>query len=296
MSENSETDDDRVIDEHTGVEINAHEWDGIQELDTPMPRWWIGIMYITIVWAIGYVILMPAIPLVNSYTKGLLNFSDRARVDIAVEKMHAERSVRSKELATASISQIVADDGLYEFAIQQGSALFGDNCETCHGRRGQGVIGYPNLNDNAWIWGGSFEDIKYSITYGIRSEHDDTRFSSMMAYGTDEILEPAQISDVVQFVLKISGQQSNAESALRGTVLFEENCSSCHGVDGKGDYEQGAPNLTDTAWIYGGNSEAIYKSIFNGRDGVMPHWNERLSADQITALTVYVHSDLGGGE
>ncbi|MCF6220797.1 MAG: cytochrome-c oxidase, cbb3-type subunit III [Robiginitomaculum sp.] len=288
--------DHKKVDEHTGTETTRHEWDDIQELDTPMPRWWINIMYMTIVWSIGYVILMPAIPLLNGYTKGMLDFSDRDRVAVAVEQMHAERSARAQELSNASINEIIGDDGLYEFAVQQGKTLFGDNCETCHGAGGQGVVGYPNLNDQVWIWGGSFDDIKYSITYGIRAEHDDTRFGSMAAYGRDEILEPAQINDLVQHVLNISGQQADGVSASRGAALFAENCSSCHGVEGKGTRENGAPNLTDTDWLYGGSAEVIHETIFNGRNGVMPNWNERLSADQIMALSVYVHNELGGGE
>ena len=288
--------DHKIVDEHTGTETTSHEWDEIQELDTPMPRWWINIMYMTVVWAIGYMILMPAIPLLNGYTKGLLNFSDRTRVAVAVEKMHEDRSVNSEKLVGASIATIQNDPDLLRFATQQGRTLFGDNCETCHGRRGQGVPGYPNLNDDIWIWGGSFDDIKQTINYGIRAEHDDTRFGSMAAYGRDELLEPAQIDDLVQHVLKISGQQSDAAAATRGAGLFAENCASCHGDAGKGTRENGAPDLTDTDWLYGGTVEILHETIFNGREGLMPNWDTRLSAAQITALSVYVHSDLGGGE
>jgi len=288
--------DHTKIDEHTGTETTSHEWDEIQELDTPMPRWWINIMYLTIIWAIGYMIVMPAIPLVNGYTKGVLGWSDRTRVAVAVEKMHEERSVNSEKLVGASIAAIQNDPDLLRFATQQGRTLFGDNCETCHGRRGQGVPGYPNLNDDIWIWGGSFADIEQTINYGIRAEHEDTRFGSMAAYGRDEILEPAQIDDLVQHVLSISGQQSDTAAAARGADLFAENCASCHGVEGKGTRENGAPNLTDTDWLYGGTSAIIRETIFNGREGLMPNWNERLSEAQIAALGVYVHSELGGGE
>jgi len=288
--------DHKKVDEHTGTETTNHEWDEIQELDTPMPRWWINIMYMTVIWAIGYMVLMPAIPLLNGYTKGLLNFSDRTRVAVAVEKMHEERSVNSEKLVGASIASIQNDPDLLRFATQQGRTLFGDNCETCHGRRGQGVPGYPNLNDDIWIWGGSFADIKQTINYGIRAEHDDTRFGSMAAYGRDELLKPAQIDDLVQHVLSISGQQSDTAAAARGAGLFAENCASCHGDAGKGMRENGAPDLTDTDWLYGGTVATIHETIFNGREGLMPNWNERLSAAQITALSVYVHSDLGGGE
>lgn len=288
--------DHKKVDEHTGTETTSHEWDEIQELDTPMPRWWINIMYITIVWSIGYMVLMPAIPLLNGYTKGMLNFSDRTRVAVAVEEMHEERSVNSEKLVGASIAVIQNDPDLLRFATQQGRTLFGDNCETCHGRRGQGVPGYPNLNDDIWIWGGSFDDIKQTINYGIRAEHDDTRFGSMAAYGRDELLEPAQIDDLVQHVLNISGQQSDTAAAARGADLFAEDCAACHGDAGKGTRENGAPNLTDPDWLYGGTAAILHETIFNGREGLMPNWDTRLSEAQITALSVYVHSDLGGGE
>ncbi|PHS77719.1 MAG: cytochrome-c oxidase, cbb3-type subunit III [Robiginitomaculum sp.] len=288
--------DHKKVDEHTGTETTNHEWDEIQELDTPMPRWWINIMYITIVWAIGYMIVMPAIPLINGYTKGIIGFSDRTRVAVAVEKMHEDRSVNSEKLVGASIASIQNDPDLLRFATQQGRTLFGDNCETCHGRRGQGVPGYPNLNDDIWIWGGSFADIKQTINYGIRAEHDDTRFGSMAAYGRDELLEPAQIDDLVQHVLGISGQRSDTVAAARGAGLFAENCASCHGDAGKGMRENGAPDLTDTDWLYGGTAALLRETIFNGREGLMPNWDTRLSEAQITALSVYVHSDLGGGE
>ncbi len=288
--------DSKNIDEHTGTATTSHEWDEIEELDTPMPKWWIGIFYICIAWAVGYAILMPAIPLLNGYSKGVFGFSDRARVAVAVEKMHAERLVNSEKLVGASIGTIQNDSDLLRFATEQGKALFGDNCETCHGRRGQGVPGYPNLNDDIWIWGGSFDDIKQTINYGIRAEHDETRFGSMAAFGRYELLEPGQIDDLVQHVLRISGQQSDAAAAARGANLFAENCTSCHGDTGKGTRENGAPNLTDTDWLYGGTAAIIRETIFNGREGLMPNWDTRLSASQIAAISVYVHSDLGGGE
>ncbi len=284
------------IDTHTGTPTTSHEWDGVKELNTPMPKWWIGIFYLSILWAIGYAIVMPSVPLLNGYTKGLFGWSDRVKVAEAIEEMHTDRAENAQKLIGASITQIENDPELLRFATEQGKTLFGDNCETCHGQRGLGVVGYPNLNDDIWIWGGSFEDIKYSINYGIRAEHDETRLSTMMAYGKDEILAPGQIDDLVQYVLQLSGQDADGTAALRGAALFAENCTSCHGVDGTGMRENGAPNLTDAEWLYGGDAKTVRASIFNGRAGVMPNWNERLREEQIAALTFYVHSDLGGGE
>lgn len=288
----------RRLDEITGTETTGHEWDGIDELDTPMPRWWLVIFYACIVYGIIYAILMPAIPALpgmQGYTKGLLGHSDRARVAISMEELYASRSVNAQKLIGADMQGIQSDPELLRFAMSQGKSFFGDNCAICHGEGGQGFPGYPNLNDDIWIWGGSYADILQTISYGIRANHDDTRIGSMMAYGKDEILEYSEIDDLVQHILKISGQVSDAEAALRGATSFEDNCSSCHGSDGKGTRENGAPNLTDADWLYGGDTATIRLSIVNGRSGMMPHWNERLTQDQIAALAVYVHS-LGGGE
>lgn len=285
-------DNGKFIDEHSGEETTGHEWDGIDELNTPMPKWWLGIMYVSIVWSIIYVVLMPGIPLLNGYTKGTLGFSDRARVTEAVEKMHADRSVFSQKLLGANLETIQSDPDLLRFAMAQGKSLFGDNCETCHGASGRGFVGYPNLNDDIWLWGGSYTDIRQTINYGIRSDHDDTRLSSMAAYGVDEMLTRAEIDSLTSYVLSLSGQGGQS---VNGATLFADNCTSCHGDNGKGTRENGAPDLTDPDWLYGGDREDVRATIFSGRNGLMPNWNERLTQDQIAALSVYVHS-LGGGE
>lgn len=291
--------DNNEIDELSGTEFTGHEWDGIQELNTPMPRWWLGIMFISVIWSIGYVILMPGIPLLNGYTKGVLGFSDRDRVNTAMEEVYAERSVQAQQLVGADLETIQNDPDLLRFALDQGEAVFGDNCETCHGARGRGFVGYPNLNDDIWLWGGSYEDIRATITHGIRSDHDETRLSTMAAYGRDEFLTGSEIDTLVDYVLNLSGQSTSTHSSTSehtsGATLFAQNCVSCHGAQGRGTRENGAPDLTDTDWLYGGDAASIRETLYNGRQGMMPNWNERLTADQIAALSVYVHS-LGGGE
>ncbi|MEE9273226.1 MAG: cytochrome-c oxidase, cbb3-type subunit III [Robiginitomaculum sp.] len=288
----------RNFDEITGTETTGHEWDGIDELDTPMPRWWLGIFYACILWAGIYAFLMPAIPALpgmEGYTKGKLGFSDRARVAVAMDELHASRAVQAKALVGAKLKEIQSNPDLMRFATAQGKSLFGDNCAICHGEGGQGSEGYPNLNDDIWIWGGSYEDIKQTLTHGIRADDDDSRIGDMLAFGRDEILASAEIDDLVQHVLNISGQTADVSAALRGASLFADNCASCHGDNAKGTRELGAPDLTDQNWLYGGDVLTIRNTIFNGRGGLMPNWNARLTDEQIAALSVYVHA-LGGGE
>ena len=287
--------DDVKIDDHSGTETTGHEWDGIEELNTPMPRWWLWIFYATIVWAVIYAVLMPSIPLLNSHFKGVLEHSDRAAVATEMDELAAGRFEMSQRLTDASLETIQADPDLFRFAMAAGKSSFGNNCATCHGSGGQGFKGYPNLNDDIWLWGGTFEAIRHTLDVGIRAEHADTQMSLMQAYGRDELLTKDQIDDLTQYVLNLSGKATDREAASRANALFQAQCSSCHGANGRGDQSQGAPNLTDNDWLYGGSEEDIQTTLFYGRAGVMPHWNERLSPEVITALAVYVHS-LGGGE
>jgi len=282
------------IDKISGTETTGHEWDGIEELNTPMPRWWLWVFYASIVIGIGYAIAMPSIPLLNSHFKGLLDHSDRASVIQAVDQMHAERAVYANKLTGASLEDIEADPELFRFAMGAGKSAFGDNCATCHGSGAQGFKGYPNLNDDIWIWGGTFEDIRHTLTVGIRASHEDTRANLMQAYGRDGLLDDDQIQDLTQYVLGLSGRATDTIAARRAEELFETTCSSCHGIGGIGDQSQGAPNLTDNEWLYGGDAQDIVDTLYNGRQGVMPNWNERLTPETISALAVYVHS-LGGG-
>ena len=284
------------IDEHSGTELTTHEWDGIKELNTPLPRWWLGLFFICIVIAMIYAALMPSIPFIHTYYKGVLHRSDRAAAEQAIVKMHEERAAQSHKLVGATLASIESDPELIRFAAAQGKVLFGDNCETCHGQRGRGNPGYPNLNDDVWLWGGTYADIKQTITHGIRANDDDTRSGDMPAWGKDEMLEPQQIDDVVEYVLQISGQKADASAASQGQTVFAENCAACHGENAKGNRELGAPDLTDKDWLYGGDKKTIHSSVYNGRHGLMPNWNARLSDDQIAALAYYVHSELGGGE
>lgn len=283
------------IDEITGAETTGHEWDGLKELNKPLPRWWLWVLYASIIWSIGYWIVMPAWPLFAGYTKGLIGYSQREVVTRALAEAKQAQSGNLEKIAASELASIKADPDLLRFSLAGGAAAFGDNCAPCHGRGAQGAPGYPNLNDDDWIWGGKLDDIHQTLKVGIRSGHADTRDNLMPAFGKDEILEPAQIADVTEYVLSISGGDAKADATARGKEIFAEQCSACHGEEGQGNPELGAPNLTDRLWLYGGSREAVLQTIRNSRAGVMPAWEGRLSPETLKQLAVYVHS-LGGGQ
>lgn len=272
----------------------GHEWDGITELDNPLPRWWLWVWYASIVWAIAYWIVMPAWPTISGYTSGVLGYSQRAVVERQIERSREAQSVYLDQIAAKSLTEIRADPDLLAFAAAGGRSAFAVNCSQCHGSGAQGAVGYPNLNDDAWLWGGRLEDISYTIQHGIRNGSDDARDSAMPAFGKDELLELAQIRDVVEYVVSLSGRQADAGRVEQGKTVFVEQCAACHKEDGTGNAEFGAPNLTDDIWLYGGDRTAIREMVHNSRAGVMPGWKDRLSPETIKQLTIYVHT-LGGG-
>ena len=282
-------------DSVTGTETTGHEWDGIKELNTPLPKWWLYVMYATIVWSIGYYILFPSIPYWTGYFEGVLGYSSRAEVE---EKLDAAAERQSEYLTVmrdASPQEILEDPQLLNFALSGGQAAFADNCAPCHAPGGAGRPGYPVLADDAWIWGGTMDEIQYTLLHGIRWDEDsETRFSEMPAFGQG-ILDREQIAQVANFVLSLSGEAPDPEAAEAGAEIFAANCTSCHGENGTGDPEFGAPNLADQVWLYGGTETDIRQQVTDPRHGVMPAWGERLDPETIKMLVVYVHS-LGGGE
>jgi cytochrome c oxidase cbb3-type subunit 3 len=288
--------DKRRVDEPTGTETVGHEWDGIEELDTPMPRWWLLTLYATIVWAIGYVILYPAIPMLNSASEGLLGWSSRGDYAIEVAERQKELEPIRAALVSGDINAMGSDPQLLQQAIEGGRSAFKVHCVQCHGSGAAGSKGYPNLNDDDWLWGGDLETIEYTLIHGIRNpDHDQTRFSQMPAFGKDGILQANEIQDLVSYVRVVSGREKQSAAATRGTALFETNCAVCHGADGTGDRVQGAPNLTDAISLYGLDRASLTDTITNARYGVMPRWGQRLDPATIRMLAAYVHS-LGGGE
>ncbi|MAZ03074.1 MAG: cytochrome-c oxidase, cbb3-type subunit III [Sneathiella sp.] len=282
-------------DDVTGTETTGHEWDGIKELDTPMPRWWLWTMYGTIIWSIGYWIVMPAWPLVSSYTEGFLGYSSRGALEQELEEANEAQAGDRAALVTTELEDIKNNDQLYQFALRGGKSAFAVNCSQCHGSGAAGAPGFPNLNDDDWLWGGSVDQIYETIKYGIRSDHDDTRIGEMPAFLTNEMLDRSQINDVTEYVLSLSDTREDKEAVARGEVVFQENCASCHGENAKGNREFGAPNLTDAIWFYGKDKDVILRTISRGRNNVMPAWVDRLDDATIRQLALYVHS-LGGGE
>lgn len=273
----------------------GHEWDGIRELNKPLPRWWLYVFYATIVWAIGYWLLMPAWPLVTSYTKGLLGHSQRQSVAVELNAAKAAQAEFRGKIAASELETIVADPELLHFSLAGGEAAFGDNCAPCHGRGAQGGFGYPNLRDNSWLWGdGSLAAIYQTIEHGIRADDPKTRTNQMPAFGRTGTLSEPQIGDVGEYVLSLSGRADDQAAADRGAKIFAATCTPCHGADGKGKQTLGAPNLTDELWLYAGDKATVMETIRNGRGGVMPAWGQRLDPETIKELAIYVHS-LGGG-
>jgi cytochrome c oxidase cbb3-type subunit 3 len=274
----------------------GHSWDGIEEFDNPMPRWWLWTLYATIVWAIGYTILYPAWPMVSSATSGVLGWSTRGDVAAEIAAVEEANAPMNAKLEAAELTAISGDAEMGPYAVSAGSAVFKTWCAQCHGSGAAGAKGYPNLLDDDWLWGGTVEDIHHTVSHGIRNEEsDDARYSQMPAFGRDELLEKDEIDQVVNFVMSLSGDAQDPAQVDAGAVVFEDNCSSCHMEDGTGDRDQGAPNLVDAIWLYGGDYASLSQTVNNARYGVMPAWNSRLTEAQVRAVSAYVHQ-LGGGE
>jgi len=284
------------VDELSGTPTTGHEWDGIRELNTPLPRWWLWTFYATIAFAIVYWLLMPAWPGFTGYSRGLLGYSTRATIDVQVAEARQAMAGMREKVAVAALGDVEKNPDLLEFAIAGGRSAFAVNCSQCHGSDAAGRRGFPNLNDDDWLWGGKLDDIYFTITHGVRNGSDaDARNSQMPRFLADGILKAGQIDDVAEYVLSLSGQPHDATAAGRGQPIFAQNCAACHGDNGQGNKDFGAPRLSDNIWLYGGDKATIIQTISFARNGVMPNWGARLDPVTIKELAVYVHS-LGGGQ
>jgi cytochrome c oxidase cbb3-type subunit 3 len=278
----------------TGQMTTGHEWNGIKELYTPVPRVVIFFLVTTILFAAGYWVLMPAWPLGTTYTKGLLRVDQKTSVERQVEEAAAERSAWTHKIDAMDFAAVRSDPAMMKIVRENGSTLFGDNCAACHGTAAKGGPGFPNLRAGAWLWGGDPETVAETLRVGINSTNEETRVSQMLAFGRDGILDRKQIADVVAYVRSLGDAsdsvQAPSESIAAGREVFAANCVACHGDDAKGNRDLGAPDLTDETWIYGGDVQSIQTTVFAGRQGYMPHWEDRLSATERKILALYVLS------
>jgi cytochrome c oxidase cbb3-type subunit III len=288
------TEKDKVNDDGYGT--TGHSWDGIEEWNNPLPRWWVWTFYVTILWGIIYTILYPAWPLVTTATSGVLGFSTRAQVQADIDTWAERNALLNTQLEEIELFTLSGNTDLHGYAVNKGAAVFLAQCSQCHGSGAAGVqaSGYPNLLDNDWLWGGTIEDIAFTVRHGIRNDTDpDARWSQMPAFG--DILAAEEIDGVVNYVLSISGQEHDAALAATGAQVYLDQCSACHMEDGTGDRNIGAPNLTDAIWLYGGTPDKLTETVTYSHFGVMPAWGQRLSEAEVRAVAAYVHQ-LGGGE
>jgi cytochrome c oxidase cbb3-type subunit 3 len=282
------------IDDLSGVETTGHEWDGIRELNNPMPRWWVWTFYATILWAVGYCVLYPAWPLINDATRGVLGYSSRAELSTSMDAAKTVQGAVVEKIASSSLQEIVADPQLSQFATAAGAAAFRVNCTPCHGSGAAGGQGYPNLNDNEWLWGGNIDQIYQTVAHGIRDPADpETRVSEMPAFG--DMLKPEEVRQVSAYVVSLTETPRDPAMVAPGKQLFGDNCASCHGEAAEGNKDMGAPALADAIWLKVNGEAAIARQILAPRHGVMPGWEARLGEVAVKQLSVYIHS-LGGGE
>jgi cytochrome c oxidase cbb3-type subunit 3 len=276
-------------------ETTGHEWDGIREYNVPAPRWWLIVWIICIIWAFIYWVFYPTWPTKSGNSKGRLNWSGKSQLNLEEKEAALARNVYLTKFAASSFEEIQKDPQLLEFALTGGHAAFKENCAACHGNGAQGGKGFPNLNDDDWLWGGKIEDIYTTLKYGIRSFHATTRASQMPSFGVDKLLTKEEIENVANYVISLSDQVNSLSVNAKGAEIFKNNCASCHGFDAKGSQAVGAPNLTDKIWLYGASKEDIKYTIFHARNGVMPYFHGRLDDNTIRQLALYIHS-LGGGQ
>lgn len=282
-------------DAFSGRDTTGHEWDGIKELNTPLPKWWVYVFIACIIFAVVWTVLYPSVPYGTGYTRGLLGYSQRTQVDADVKALVAQRAVFMDKIAALPIAKVKQDPQLDAMAQTAGRIAFANNCEPCHGPGGEGRIGYPNLADDVWIWGGKLTDIENTITHGVRSGDPDAHQSQMPRFGVDGMLKPEQIQHVADYVWTLYGHAAPAASVAAGKQIFADNCAVCHGANGQGNRQVGAPPLKSHAHLYGDSRDVIVSQVTNPRMGVMPNWNARLDVATIRSLAIYVHS-LGGGE
>jgi len=286
----------REIDQLSGVDTTGHEWDGIKELNNPLPRWWLWTLYATIVWALGYIVVFPALPGISSATRGVWEWSSRADVRQEMALVAQDRQALDDKIATLDINAILADQDLRGFAVSAGASAFKVYCSQCHGSGAQGGPGFPNLNDDSWLWGGKPEQILQTIAHGVRdTTSTETRDSLMPSFGKDGILTAEQVTQATNYVLQLGGLEHDTAAVAAGTAVYADNCAACHGDKGEGNQDLGAPQLNDAIWFYGNSEQQIAAQVRQPKHGMMPAWQARLGESKVKQLAAYVLS-LGGGQ
>ncbi len=291
MADNNQKEKDSL----SGVETTGHEWDGLKELNNPAPRWWLWVFLVTVVWSVWYWVVYPAWPTAEGGTAGSYKWTQYKQLASSQQEIITLRGEHAEKIRQSSLQEIAHDPALYEFARAGGAAAFKENCAVCHGTGAAGMKGYPNLNDDDWLWGGTLDEIYQTIRVGIRSNHEETHNTQMPSFGG--VLSSREIGDVVEYIYNLhKGDKAEVgDSFVRGRQVYADNCAACHGDSGQGDQVQGAPRLNDEIWLYGDRKEDIHSSVSSAHAGVMPAWEGRLPDDTVKSLAVYVHS-LGGGK
>lgn len=279
----------------TGTDTTGHEWDGIKELNTPLPRWWLYTFYACIAWGLAYSVIYPSWPTLSSHFGGTAGWTQRGELAATLAEQRAGQATLRDRIVATDIQDIRQDPTLMSYVQAAGRVAFADNCAGCHGAGGAGAANFPVLADDDWIWGGKPDQILQTVTYGIRNANENSRVSDMPRFGLDGLLTKPQIADVAQHVLSLSGTAGDVAAAERGTAIYAENCAACHGEKGEGNIEMGAPRLSDGIWLYGGDIKSVTETITNARRGNMPAWSERLDPATVKVLATYVHA-LGGGQ
>ncbi|WEX10818.1 cytochrome-c oxidase, cbb3-type subunit III [Chelativorans sp. AA-79] len=277
----------------TGKPTTGHEWNGIKELDNRVPRAVIFFLVATTLFSTVYWVLMPSWPLGVTYTKGLLGIDQRQTVEKVVQEAAAQRAAWTDEIARLGFAEITERPELMRIVRESGRTLFGDNCAACHGTDAKGNPGFPSLADDAWLWGGDPEIVAETLRIGINSTHPETRFAQMPAFGRDGILDRAAISSIVSFIRNNAEGIDDlgpldAKGIEEGTQLFADNCAACHGAEGRGDPAMGVPDLMDDSWVTGSDRTTLIRIISQGRQGHMPHWENRLTETDRKILALYV--------
>lgn len=272
----------------TGQITTGHEWNGIKELNSPVPRIVFAALLLGAIYLVISTILLPAWPGITGYTRGLLGIDQRDIVTREVEQARMERAEWTAAIDAQPLEASLADPALMDIVRETGRTLFGDNCAACHGTEGTGGPGFPNIAEAPLMWGEGLDTLHETIRVGINSTHPETRFAQMLAFGRDGMLPRGDIVALTGYVLSLSDPGTvEPDPAVEETFAF--NCASCHGDDARGVTDFGAPDLTDPHWTFGGSRDAVFSSIFNGRAGHMPHWEDRLSGTETRLLALFVH-------